>query len=84
MITLHDRDAYLPGLHKVFGSTYLFNIPIIGKKTKSNQQGAFTLSSIKTHYLDLGGGRGCDEIPSESMKACVAKYLENEIGCRSV
>ncbi len=69
-------------MHKVFGSTYMFNIPIMGNRTKLNQQGSFTHSSIKTHYLDLAGGRRCEENPRETMEACVANYMQQRVGCR--
>ena len=82
MITLHNRDTYLPGMHKVFGSTYIFTIPIMDNKTKRNQHGVFTLSSTKTHYMDLGGVKACEKTPTQTMEACIAGYVQTKVGCR--
>ena len=81
MITLHSRDTYIPGMHKAFGSTYVFSIPNMSRR---NQHGVFTLSSTVTHYLNLGGDRSCQETPAGSMESCIDNYVQGEVGCRFV
>ncbi len=83
-IILHSRDAYIPGMHKVFGSTYMFSIPILGNGTKKNQHGVFTLSTTETNYLNLGGDQACEEAPTRTMEACIENYVQEEVGCRFV
>ena len=83
MITFHNRDTYLPGLHKVFSSNYVFSLPMYGRREEQNEQGTYSLSNRETNYLNIEGKWGCNETPI-NMEACVAGHLEREVGCRSV
>ena len=84
MVTLHSRDAYIPGLQKAFGSTYLASVPSGDGTSKKTQQGTYTLSMSKTHYLDVGGKESCAESPTATTESCIAAYVQKEIGCRYV
>ncbi len=83
MITLHNKNAYLPGFHQVFGSTYVFTIPNMGKdnETKRGQQGTFIISRTEMHFLNSGGDKACIE-DEQNMEECVDTYIAGKIGCR--
>ncbi len=83
MITLHNKNAYLPGFHQIFGSTYVFTIPNTGKdnKTKRGQQGTFIISRTEMHFLNSGGDKACVE-DEQNMEECVDTYIAGKIGCR--
>ncbi len=81
MITLHNKNKYLPGFHQVFGSSYTFSIPNLNAKVKRSQQGVFALSKTDMHFLNLGGNKACID-DDQNMEACVDSYIEKKIGCR--
>ena len=82
MVILHNRNTYLPGMHKVFGSTYKTSIPMALPDKKKNQYCAFTLSMTESRYMNLGGKLGCVAGRDVNMEECVDEYVAKKVGCR--
>ncbi len=81
-VILHNRNTYLPGFHKVFGSEYLTTPITSGRNEERRQVSAIILSKTWNNYLDKGGDRSCQEKEDVNMEKCVEDYLSSAVGCR--
>ncbi len=80
-ITLHNKNAYVPGIQGVYGSTFL-----ISPLTVPNESvvAMYSVSKTESTYLNLGGHDSCRESVSEDFNfvACLSEHVEEEMGCR--
>ena len=82
-ITFHNRGSYLPGFHKVFGSTFVTTLMTAGKNERKRQLATFLISRAWNKYLDKGGVDSCQSgFDGASLEECIDNYLESEVGCR--
>ena len=82
-ISLHNKDAYVPGIQGIFGSAFILTPLGVPNETIV---ALYSISKDESTYLNLGDDDSCLESATEEFHYgdCLAAYIESELGCRQV
>ena len=79
LITLHNKDDFMPGLNPAFGNTIVATEPTLKQDTA---MATFVIKKTDVTYLNTADW-SCDERPNELVfvSDCIRKYIKSEIKC---
>lgn len=81
-LTLHEKDHFVPGSGRLFGSTFVLSNPMLfGVWMPKIYTSHYDMQLTESHYLNEEGSRCIESEELADYNLCYEKYLEANMNC---